>query len=119
MGPTASAIGLSRLAGHSIGLASGISLHPHALGGRFYWVDLDVDPGTTASAGPGAALMDEPKGLKEFALTADWIARGVLYFLLFAAKCFLTSAFLNKHYGFSLSFVACLEGCRLERSEES
>jgi hypothetical protein len=38
--------------------------------------------------------MDEPKGLKEFGLTADWIARGVLYFLLFAAKCFLTSAFL-------------------------
>ena len=38
--------------------------------------------------------MDEPKGLKEFAPTADWIARGVLYLLLFAAKYFSTSAFL-------------------------
>ena len=33
-------------------------------------------------------------GLKEFVLTADWIARGALYFLLFAAKYFSTSAFL-------------------------
>lgn len=38
--------------------------------------------------------MDEPKGLKEFALAADSIARAVWYFLLFAARCFLTSAFL-------------------------
>lgn len=38
--------------------------------------------------------MDEPKGLKGFALTSDSITRAVWYFLLFAAKCFLTSAFL-------------------------
>jgi ABC-type dipeptide/oligopeptide/nickel transport system permease subunit len=38
--------------------------------------------------------MDEPKGLKEFALTTDSIARAVWYFLLFAARYSLTSAFL-------------------------
>ena len=38
--------------------------------------------------------MDEPKGLKEFALAADWSVRGELYFRLFSAKYFLTSAFL-------------------------
>ena len=38
--------------------------------------------------------MDEPKGLKELALTADSIARAVWYFLLFAARYSLTSAFL-------------------------
>jgi hypothetical protein len=38
--------------------------------------------------------MDDPRGLREFDVTADWIARGALYFFLFAAKYFSTSAFL-------------------------
>jgi ABC-type dipeptide/oligopeptide/nickel transport system permease subunit len=71
--------------------------HPQSTpneGQRFHWDDLEVDTGTTASAGAGVAFMDEPKGLKEFVLTADSTARAAWYFLLFAARYSLTSAFL-------------------------
>ena len=60
----------------------------------FHWDDLEIETGTTASAGSGVAFMDEPKGLKELALTADSIPRAEWHFLLFAARYSLTSAFL-------------------------
>jgi hypothetical protein len=69
---------------------------PSTSGLRFHYVDLDIDIGATASvgAGVGVAFMDEPNGLVEFALTAEAMPRGVLYFLTFPARCFFTSAFL-------------------------
>jgi hypothetical protein len=69
---------------------------------------LGTDIGMRASAGAGVTrgFMDVPNSVKEFALAAEAIARGVWYFLDFAARCFFTSAFL-----ISISatpIVACL-----------
>jgi hypothetical protein len=47
-----------------------LKLEPH-----FHYVYLGVDTGATASAGAGAACMDEPKGLIGFAMIAGSIVR--------------------------------------------
>jgi hypothetical protein len=63
-----------------------------------YYFDLSVNAGASASIGAGAAtgFIDELYRMEEFALKGETTARGLRFFLDFAAKYSFTSAFLMR-----------------------
>jgi hypothetical protein len=63
-----------------------------------HYLDLSVDIGASASTGAGVAtgFLDEIYRTEEFALKGEATARGLRFFLDFAAKYFSTSAFLMR-----------------------